>query len=106
VHYVQRAEINFLRPGCTVENVAFSNCAIYNDRHPKDSGNTRFWPELQDFRAMCGIHLDTPAEVTQVSGVTISNITIDDVRLPFLSALGTAGRPRLTLPSATARSGM
>ena len=73
-------------------SLTISNCALYGDPHPKDTGNSPFWPELQDFRTMSGIHLDTPI-TSQIRGLTISNITMEDVRNPiFMRTTNRQGR--------------
>jgi polygalacturonase len=84
-------KIDQIDPGNSVENVTFSNCALYGDPHPKDTGNSPYWQELQDFRTMSGIHLDVPI-TAQIRGLTISNITMEDVRNPiFMRATASQG---------------
>jgi len=84
-------KIDEIDPGNSVENVAFSNCALYGDPHPKDTGNSPFWPDLQDFRPMSGIHIDVPSLSGSITGVTISNISMQDVRNPIFMRLTRAG---------------
>jgi polygalacturonase len=75
----------------SVENLTFSDCAVYGDPHPKDTGNSPYWQELQDFRTMSGIYLMTPI-TAQIRGLTISNITMEDVRnLIFMRATASQG---------------
>ena len=84
-------KIDEIDPDNSVENVTFSNCALYGDPHPKDTGSSPFWPELQDFRPMSGIHIDVPSLSGSISGVTVSNIVMEDIRNPIFMRLTRAG---------------
>jgi hypothetical protein len=87
----------------SVENLTFSNCACYGDPHPKDTGNSPFWPELQDFRTMSGIYLMTPISA-QIRGLTFSNIAMEDVRnLLFMRATARQGSDEQQLADAGAK---
>ncbi len=80
-------KIDAVGPDNSVENVTFSNCALYGDPHPSETGNTPFWPDLQDFRPMSGIHIDVPSLSGSISGVTVSNIVMEDIRNPIFMRL-------------------
>jgi hypothetical protein len=84
-------KIDGIDPDNSIENVTFSNCALYGDRHPQDTGNTPFWPDLQDFRPMSGIHIDVPSLSGSVLGVNVSNIVMEDVRNPIFMRLTRTG---------------
>ena len=65
------------------ENITFSNCALYSDLSPQDSGNSKHYRHLQDFRATSGIHIDSGYEGPEIAGVVISNISMQNQRAPF-----------------------